>query len=130
MYQWLKVLGLLHEGCDTLREVAATQTCAGVLKAGQMLQVDWHVQCYAHAPAALLPLHKGRQCQPSILWGLSAQAFWKSTADSCGKCQPRLTCMRAVFTMPGEIQLTLSPLSAHSVPRVWVILTTAALEAL
>lgn len=38
--------------------------------------------------------------------------------------------MRAVFTMPGDMQLTLTFLSAHSVPRVSVILTTAALEAL
>ena len=41
-----------------------------------------------------------------------------------------LTCIKAVLTMPGDMQLTVRPLSAHSAPSVSVILTTAALEAL
>jgi hypothetical protein len=35
------------------------------------------------------------------------------------------TCMRSVLTMPGEMQLTRTPRSAHSQPSVWVIFTTA-----
>jgi hypothetical protein len=40
------------------------------------------------------------------------------------------TWMRAVLTMPGDMQLTLTPRAAHSAPSVCVILTTAALDAL
>ena len=38
--------------------------------------------------------------------------------------------MRAVLTMPGDMQFTLTPRGAHSVASVCVSFTTAALEAL
>lgn len=38
--------------------------------------------------------------------------------------------MSAVLTMPGDMQLTVTPRSAHSAPSVCVIFTTAALLAL
>ncbi len=38
--------------------------------------------------------------------------------------------MSAVLTMPGDMQLTVTPRSAHSQPSVCVIFTTAALDAL
>jgi hypothetical protein len=33
--------------------------------------------------------------------------------------------MSAVLTMPGDMQFTLTPLSAHSIARLWVSFTTA-----
>jgi hypothetical protein len=38
------------------------------------------------------------------------------------------TWMRAVLTMPGDTQLTVTPRSAHSAARLCVSLTTAASE--
>ena len=38
--------------------------------------------------------------------------------------------MSAVFTMPGDMQFTVTPRSAHSQPSVCVIFTTAAFDAL
>ena len=75
---------------------------------------------------------------PSLSAG--EQQCWQYTACdicACTALQARRsglwhahTCTKAMSTTPGDMQFTFSPRSAHSVPSVWVIFTTADFEAL
>ena len=85
-----------------------------------------------HRPPAIA--HLAMKC---LLRNLYSVITWHSrpmgipdTHSSARSRSAGLSRMRGVSTMPGEMQLTLTPRDAHSHPRDCVSLTTADLDAL
>ena len=75
------------------------------------------------------PYSVGAEGTGGLQAGHDAHTAYVHWAPGCA-CECRGTWMSAVLTMPGLMQLTVTPRSAHSAPRVCVIFTTAALLAL